>query len=50
MKKYTIKELNTILKQVEEMITIPIVNKYNLNRKELIEMRKELKTELNNRI
>ena len=50
LKKYTITELNLMLKRVEEMIVIPIVNRYNLNRQQLKEMRQQLKSELNNRI
>ena len=50
LKKYTITELNLMLKRVEEMIVIPIVNRINLNKEELIEMKKQLETELNNRI
>lgn len=50
LKKYTITELNLMLKRVEEMIVIPIVNRFNLNKEELIEMKKQLETELNNRI
>ena len=38
LKKYTITELNLMLKRVEEMIVIPIVNRFNLNKEELIEM------------
>lgn len=49
LKNYTKEELNKILKSVDEMITIPIVNRFNLNRKQLIEMKKQLKTELLNR-
>tara|TARA_Y100001938_G_C7942638_1_gene355088 strand:- start:267 stop:524 length:258 start_codon:yes stop_codon:yes gene_type:complete len=49
LKKYTITELNLMLKRVEEMIVIPIVNRFNLNKLELIEMKKQLETELNNR-
>ena len=50
LKKYTITELNLMLKRVEEMIVIQIVNRFNLNKEELIEMKKQLETELNNRI
>ena len=50
LKGYTITELNLMLKRVEEMIVIPIVNRYDLNREQLKEMRKQLKSELNNRI
>ena len=49
LKKYTITELNLMLKQIEEMIVIPIVNRYNLNREQLKEMRQQLESELNNR-
>ena len=34
LSKYTVRELNQILKSIEEMITIPIVNKWNLNREQ----------------
>ena len=50
LKGYTITELNLMLKRVEEMIVIPIVNRFNLNKEQLKEMRKQLKSELNNRI
>ena len=50
LKGYTITELNLMLKRVEEMIVIPIVNRFNLNTEQLKEMRKQLKSELNNRI
>ena len=32
LSKYTIQELNQILKSVNEMITIPIVNKINITK------------------
>lgn len=49
LSEYTVQELNQILKSVNEMITIPIVNKWNLKREQLIEMKEELKTELKTR-
>jgi|TARA_R100000084_G_scaffold105258_1_gene62530 hypothetical protein len=49
LSKYTVQELNQILKSVNEMITIPIVNKWNLKREQLIEMKEQLKTELKTR-
>ena len=49
LSKYTIQELNQILKSVNEMITIPIVNKWGLKREQLIEMKEQLKTELKTR-
>ena len=50
LSKYTIQELNQILKSVNEMITIPIVNKWNLKREQLFEMKGQLIKELENRI
>ena len=44
--KKTKKELQTILKSINEMITIPMFNKFNLSKDELIQMRKEIETEL----
>jgi hypothetical protein len=49
LKKYTTEELNIILKSVKQMIVIPIINKFNLNREQLIQMRNQLQTELKNR-
>lgn len=49
LKKYTTEELNIMLKSVEEMIVIPLINRFNLNREELIQMRNQLQTELKNR-
>ena len=49
LKKYTTEELNIMLKSVEEMILIPLINRFNLNREELIQMRNQLQTELKNR-
>ena len=49
LNKYTIQELNKILDSVNEMITIPIVNKWGLKREQLIEMKEQLKTELKTR-
>ena len=50
LSKYTIQELNQILKSVNEMITIPIVNKWNLKTEQLLEMKSQLIKELENRI
>ena len=50
LSKYTIQELNQILKSVNEMITIPIVNKWNLKTEQLFEMNGQLIKELENRI
>ena len=50
LSKYTIQELNQILKSVNEMITIPIVNKCNLKTEQLFEMKGQLIKELENRI
>ena len=50
LSKYTVRELNQILKSIEEMITIPIVNKWNLKREQLFEMKGQLIKELENRI
>tara|TARA_R100001460_G_scaffold64736_1_gene105035 strand:+ start:549 stop:698 length:150 start_codon:yes stop_codon:yes gene_type:complete len=44
--KRTKKELQTILKSINEMITIPMFNKFNLSKDELKQMRKEIETEL----
>lgn len=44
--KRTKKELQTILKSINEMITIPMFNKFNLSKDELIQMKKEIETEL----
>ena len=49
LKKYSITELETILKQVNDMLLIPVMNKFNLNNQELKEMQKELKQELTKR-
>ena len=35
LKKYSIIELETILKQVNDMLLIPVMNKFNLNNQEL---------------
>ena len=45
--KRTKKELQTVLKSINEMITIPMFNKFNLSKDELKQMRKEIETELN---
>ncbi len=50
LSKYTVRELNQILKSIEEMITIPIVNKWNLKREQLFEMKGQLIKELESRI
>ena len=50
LSKYTVRELNQILKSIEEMITIPIVNKWNLKREQLFEMKGQLIKELERRI
>jgi len=47
--RFNIKELNKILNSVNEMITIPIHNKFNLNRDELLKMKTQLETEIKNR-
>ena len=44
--KRTKKELQTILKSINEMITIPMFNKFNLSKDELKQMRKEIETKL----
>ena len=44
--KRTKKELQTILKSINEMITIPMFNKFNLSKDELKEMRKQIKLEI----
>ena len=44
--KRTKKELQTVLKSINEMITIPMFNKFNLSEDELKQMRKEIETEL----
>ena len=44
--KKTKKELQTILKSINEMITIPMFNKFNLSKDELKEMRKQIKLEI----
>ena len=50
LSKYIVRELNQILKSIEEMITIPIVNKWNLKREQLFEMKGQLIKELESRI
>ena len=45
--KRTKKDLETVLKSINEMITIPMFNKFNLSKDELIQMKKEIETELN---
>ena len=58
LSKYTVRELNQILKSIEEMITIPmllfnniqVVNKWNLKREQLFEMKGQLIKELESRI
>ena len=57
LSKYTVRELNQILKSIEEMITIPmllksqpLVNKWNLKREQLFEMKGQLIKELESRI
>ena len=57
LSKYTVRELNQILKSIEEMITIPnllhnipFVNKWNLKREQLFEMKGQLIKELESRI
>jgi len=49
LKKYSITELETILKQVNDMLLIPVMNKFNLNNQELKEMQKQLNKELSKR-
>jgi outer membrane usher protein FimD/PapC len=49
LKKYSTIELETILKRVNEMLLIPIINEFNLNNQELKEMQKELNKELSKR-
>jgi hypothetical protein len=49
LEKYTNEELNIILKNVEEMLVIPIHNVHNLNREQLKEMKSEINKELKNR-
>lgn len=49
LEKYTNEELNIILKNVEEMLVIPIENVHNLNREQLKEMKSEINKELENR-
>ena len=49
LKKFSTKELNTILKEVNEMLIIPIQNVFNLNNEQLKEMQTELKKELKTR-
>ena len=49
LKKYSIIELETILKQVNDMLLIPVMNKFNLNNQELKEMQKQLNKELSKR-
>lgn len=49
LSKYTKEELNKILESVNEMITIPIVNKWGLKREKLIQMKNQLQTELLNK-
>ena len=46
LKKYSTTELNKILKQVNTMLLIPVMNVWNLNNQQLKEMKKELKQEL----
>ena len=41
LKKYSTTELETILKRVNEMLLIPIINEFNLNNQELKEMQKK---------
>ncbi len=49
LKKYSIIELETILKRVNEMLLIPVMNEFNLNNQQLKEMQKELNKELSKR-
>ena len=49
VKKFTTKELNTILTKVNEMLVIPIQNVFNLNNEQLKQMQTELKKELKTR-
>ena len=49
LQKYTNEQLNIILKNVEEMLVIPIHNVHNLNREQLKEMKSEINKELKNR-
>ena len=44
--KKTKKDLETVLKSINEMITIPMFNKFNLSKDELIQMKKEIEAEL----
>tara|TARA_R100001510_G_scaffold54456_1_gene57183 strand:+ start:955 stop:1116 length:162 start_codon:yes stop_codon:yes gene_type:complete len=49
LNNYTKEELNKILKSVNEMITIPIVNKWGLKKENLIKMKNRLESELLNK-
>tara|TARA_R100000231_G_scaffold81920_1_gene62707 strand:+ start:151 stop:519 length:369 start_codon:yes stop_codon:yes gene_type:complete len=49
LKKLSTTELNKILKQVNTMLLIPVMNVWNLNNEQLKEMKKELKQELTKR-